>query len=79
MHSMFFRLLFLLLAAIVVLMICWNALRWRLATVRVTRHGLALANETGREIDLGALKEMASSFSFPSVGTDATQFTSGAL
>lgn len=74
---MFFRLLFILLVAIVALMLSWNALRWRLASVRVKRHGLVLANATGSDIDLGVLKEIASSFSFPSIDTDAAaQFAS---
>lgn len=75
---MFFRLLFILLVAIVALMLSWNALRWRLASIRVKRHGLALANETGSDIDLGVLKEMSSSISFLSIDTDAADFASTA-
>ena len=59
-----FRLLCLLLMAIVMLMLSWNTLRGRLASVRMKRHGLALADETGHEIDLNALNEIASSLSF---------------
>ena len=69
----FFRLLFVLLIATGVLMVCWSTLRWRLATVRVTQRGLAVVNETGIEIDLEALKEVASRFLSPSAcRADAT-------
>lgn len=69
---MIFRMLFLLLVAIVILMFSWKTLRSRLASVRVLRHGLAHTDGTELDIDLGAMKEMASGFSSQLVGCDVT-------
>jgi len=65
---MFFRLLFLLLIAILVLAFCSNQLCRRRAALRVLQHGWALANESGREIELDVLKEIASNVFRPTYG-----------